>query len=658
MGTLRTTRRRSRILSAIVACLLLAPLVGAALATRAAADDIPQLVGQITDRTNAQVLSSGRQRIQPVLDELVRTDDIQLFVLFVETTAARTVTAFADETAGANSLGGNDALLVVAMTDRSDAIWRSSSYLDRLTDRELQTVLSQQVEPLLRDGDYAGAAIAAAYGLRSASRTNEGVAPAPAPAPSASLPDLGFVVPLILIVVGAVVLWSVLASRRRERAALAARAAQDAQRATEANAALIRADESLRDAQQEMGYAEAQFSAEEIAPYRAAVGAAEVELKAAFTLRQQLDDAVPDTEDARRQMVEGIVTHATKALALLDEQRKRVEEMRELERRAPELLAALHQQVSDIAARLPGAERTIAGFARYAEQSWSSVKSNASDARDLVSRASAHVSEGEAASQQGDAAGAAKGVREAQQDLTEAMRLLDAIESVAAAISEAQRTARDHVAAASSDIEKATALARAHAEPEHEQRLATARAAMASAESALASPTPDFLAAVKLAVEAGSGATAVLAELRQEEERRAGEARALAAQLQIARDAGRRAADYIAPRRRTIGATARTRLAEAERHLADAEQAAGGGDAAAALREAQHAQRLADEAWSLARDDVRDAEGQGPWTGFPRAPVIIPFPFPIGGSHGPVGGGWRPPISIPRPGGGSVGGRW
>ena len=38
--------------------------------------------------------------------------------------------------------------------------------------------------------------------------------------------------------------------------------------------------------------------------------------------------------------------------------------------------------------------------------------------------------------------------------------------------------------------------------------------------------------------------------------------------------------------------------------------------------------------------------------------VFIAFPFPIGGSHGPRGGGWRPPISIPRPGGGSVGGRW
>jgi hypothetical protein len=163
---------------------------------------------------------------------------------------------------------------------------------------------------------------------------------------------------------------------------------------------------------------------------------------------------------------------------------------------------------------------------------------------------------------------------------------------------------------------------------------------------------------VKLATEAGTGAGTVLAEVKQEEERREREARVAAAQLQVARDAYRRAEDFIAPRRRTIGSTARTRLAEAERHLANAEQLVGAGDHAGALREAQQAQRLADEALSLARGDLDDAESRGPWTGFPRGgPVFIPFPFPVGGGHG-GGGGFRPPIAIPRPGGRSIGGRW
>lgn len=629
------------------------------LAAPASADDIPGLQGQITDRSSAQVLSRDAARIQAVLDELLRSDDIQLFVLFVESTSGRTVTDFADETARVNSLGANDALMVVALTDRTDALWRSDDYLDRLTDRELETVLAQQIEPRLRDGDYAGAVIAGAEGIRAAARGDGTV---PVPVTPSGAPNVGYVLPIVLIVAGAALLWLVISTRRREAATAAARARKDAERAQEANALLIRADESLRDAQEEMGYAEAQFTPADVAPYRAAAATAATELKAAFTARQQLDDAVPEDPDTRRRLVEDVHARATKALSLLDEQRRRVAEMRELERRAPELLAELLDQIEAASARLPEAERTVAGFARYAEQSWSSVKSNAVDARDLLGRAGAHVVDGETALKGSDAAAAAKAVREAQQDLAEAARLIDSIGAVAKAIAAAESTAREHIAAAKSDIERAaTALARG-ATGEQQSRFDTARTALAAAEAAVAAARPDYVASVRLATEADRDADAILAELKQQAEREEREARLAATQLQVAQDAYRRASDYVSPRRRAIGATARTRLAEAERHIDRARQLNDAGDRAGAATEAQRAQRLADEAWSLAREDLREAESAGPWTGFPRGgPVIIPFPFPFptgGGSGRSVGSGWRPPISLPRPGGRSVGGRW
>ena len=637
--------------------LLLVALLSVALSGVAFADDIPHLGGQLTDRSSAQVLTSGATQIQSSLNDLLIKDDVQLFVLFVETTGTRNVTDFATETATQNSLGGNDALLVVALTDRSDALWLSD-YLSRITNDEAQTVLTQQLEPRLRTGDYVGAVTAAIGGISAASRNSGGNATvAPTTQPSAGV-DLGWLNGVVLVVVAGALLYVAFTIVRRRRTEAATQHQRDTKRAEEANALLIRADESLRDAQQEMGYAEAQFTPEDVAPYRDAVAGASTELKAAFTARQQLDDAIPEDAATRRALVESIVTRATKALSLLEEQRKRVEEMRELEKRAPELLLQLKEQISAQSARVADAERTVAGFGRYAEQSWASVKTNVADARDLLARATAHVAEGDAASQKGDAAGAAKGVREAQQDLAEATRLLDAIATVATAIAEAQRTVREHLAGASADIDKASATLARGATPERERTLAGARAALASAENALSSPTPDFLAAVKLAAEAGTAAGAVLAEVKQEEERREREARVAVTQLQVAQDAHRRAEDFIAPRRRTIGSTARTRLAEAERHLATAQQLAGGDDHAGALREAQQAQRLADEALSLARGDVDEAESHGPWTGFPRGgPVFIPFPFPIGGGgHG--GGGFRPPIVIPGPGGRSIGGRW
>ncbi|HYU81913.1 MAG TPA: TPM domain-containing protein, partial [Candidatus Polarisedimenticolia bacterium] len=429
MTDLRIVRALAR-LTVILLCAL-------ALGSTAFADDVPRLKGSITDTTKDQVLASGRPQIQPALDDLLRTDDIQLFVLFVDTTGSLTVTEFADESARVNSLGGNDALLVVAMTDRTDAIWRSDAYLDRLTDRELLTVLSQRVEPKLRGGDLAGAVIASAQGIREASATATPSNPStPSPAPEA-----GPLVWVLLLVGGGVLAWTVFSSKRRERTETAARQQRDAQRAQEANALLIRADESLRDAKEEMQYAEAQFSPPEVAPYRDAVTGAATELKAAFTIRQQLDDAIPEDADTRRRFVEEIVNRATKALSLLEEQRRRVEEMRDMERRAPELLTELHEQISTAGGRLPGAEQTLAGLARYAERSWSSVKGNVEDARALLARATSAAADGDTALAKDDRGVAAKAIREGQQELAEAGRLIDAIAAAAAAIKEAERSA-------------------------------------------------------------------------------------------------------------------------------------------------------------------------------------------------------------------------
>jgi type II secretory pathway pseudopilin PulG len=631
--------------------ILFVALVSLALATATFADDVPRLEGQITDLSHDRVLASGRARMQPVLDELVRSDDIQLFVLFVETTGDRTVTDFTDETARTNSLGGNDTLLVIALADRTDALWRSDSYLDRLTDRELETVLSQQVEPRLRDSDFVGAVIASAEGLRGASRAES---PSDPLTPLAA-PDLWFLVPAVLVGAGGLLLWNALATRRRERTAAAARAQRDAQRTREANALLIRADESLRDAQEEMAYAEAQFTAADVAPYRDAVAAASTELKAAFRIRQQLDDAVPEDADTRSRLVEEIAVRATKALALLEEQRRRIEEMRDLERRAPELLGKLREQLVVASSRLPDLERTLAGLTRYAERSWSSVKANVADARELLALSTAAVADGEAALKGSNAASAAKAVRAAQHDLTEAARLLDAIAALAATIREAEQTAPAHIAAAAADVEKAGDALKSSGSAEHRRRLEDARSALAAAQNEISSAPPDFLAAVKLATAADTGADAILAEVRQEDERRAREARLAATQLKLAQESYQRASDYIAPRRRTIASTARTRLAEAERLLERARQLIDAGDLASAVSEAQRAQRLADDARSLAQDDMREADSRGPWTAFPHGgPVIIPFPFPGGGPSRPSGGG----LPIPRPGGRSVGGRW
>ena len=59
----------------------------------------------------------------------------------------------------------------------------------------------------------------------------------------------------------------------------------------EANRALLAADEALKDAANDVEFAAAQWGDEEVVPYRDAIRHANDELRAAFALRQKLDDA-------------------------------------------------------------------------------------------------------------------------------------------------------------------------------------------------------------------------------------------------------------------------------------------------------------------------------------------------------------------------------
>ncbi|HEX7223834.1 MAG TPA: TPM domain-containing protein, partial [Candidatus Limnocylindrales bacterium] len=87
----------------------------------AVAAEIPSLDGPVTDRTG--VLDGRVGEIETAIEDLLDEANVQLWVLFVPTTEDLNATDYATEAAAANSLGANDALLVVAIDDRTDAIW-------------------------------------------------------------------------------------------------------------------------------------------------------------------------------------------------------------------------------------------------------------------------------------------------------------------------------------------------------------------------------------------------------------------------------------------------------------------------------------------------------------------------------------------------------
>jgi uncharacterized membrane protein YgcG len=616
------------------------------------AEDAPRLQGALTDTTGA--LTDRADEIADASDRVLDEYGVQAFVVFVGSTDDLTVTQFADETARINSLGGDDALIVVALDDRTDAIWVSDA-LD-ITDDEIDRIIVDVLEPGLRDGDFGGAAIATMEALGEANaagipaETPATTPPPPAPTPDEGIgggptergPDLTSLLAIGLIALGGFLLV------RRYLAARGSREEQDRRARTlarDANAVLLGADERVRDAATEIGFVEAQYGADETAPFRDAVARARAELQAAFTLRQQLDDDIPEDAATRTKMLEEIIERGRRATGLLDEQTDRVRALRDLERDAPQALASLPERIDRLEGRLPAADAALQRLASYADAAWAPVRGNAVEVRKGVAGARAAVADGTAALEANDRPRAALAARTALEGVTGAETLLDGIDKLASSLAEAEQRIPDELRAARVDLADAQQAARANGpDASLAARIRAAETALASAERAASARPSNPVAALREATEAHRLADEALVAVQEEAAARARLLAAATSSVQTARISVDRAADYIASRRRGVGRQARTRLAEAERHLADA-AALQATEPQTAIDAARRAERMADEAYRLAGSDFDDWDHGGPGWGQRRGETDMTGAI-IGGilggilSGGTGGGGW------------------
>ena len=213
--------RRPTIHARLVA---LAFALAAALVVPAAAfaQQVPRLEGQVTDLTSQRVLASGRAEIDRALSDLRSRHNIHLFVLFTDTIAGANVRDYARQVADVNSLGDNDALLVVAVRDRAYFLALDASQESVITASEASRVRTREIEPRLSSGDWAGAVVAGARGLGDAAAGTAGaVGPEPAgePARGGGL-NLWPVIAIGLLLLGGWWVWgAVTRSRRRKVAA-------------------------------------------------------------------------------------------------------------------------------------------------------------------------------------------------------------------------------------------------------------------------------------------------------------------------------------------------------------------------------------------------------------------------------------------------------
>ena len=584
-----------------------------------------RLAGPITDDISA--LGGSTSGVQASLDDLQQATGAQLWVWYTDTLGGQVSGDFATATAEASSLGTTDVLLVIAVNDRAYGYWKGDNV--KISDAELEQVLSRDMEPALRTHDYLGAITGTANGLLAALNggavaQGESAVPGATTIPGGQSGDAADGSPVGTLITGVIVVallvaggWFVLRASARGRAGGSVpgdpggpgdpnadlAAMQPKQLDELANRILVETDDAIRDSDQDLGFAQAQFGDEAAAPFVAAITAARGDLKGAFTIRQQLDDATPEDAPTRRQMLTDLVVGCRKAQDRLRAETHRFEELRALEKEAPDILAKLPAEADGLAARLPAAQATLAGLTGYADADWQAVAVNVDNARTRIAAVRAAADQGTTALAAGATGTAAQAARLGEDGLAQGADFLDAIDRLASELEEARTKVDAELAAAEADLAKAKAAA-AGTLPDADvaRRLAEAEQLLAEARTALDPPKPDVTGAYDKARRADELADAVEKGIRTAREQQARDTARLEAGLRAAQMAVTRASDYVGGHRGGIGTEARTRLAEAARHLGQA-VALGPADSAGALAEADHATRLAAEAQTLAEQD-------------------------------------------------------
>jgi uncharacterized membrane protein YgcG len=583
------------VLLAVVAGVLAWPLSATAVP--------PPSLGSSYVLDQADVLTNAQEaEVQSRLVRLTTDTGFDMWVAYVdEFTQPEAAEEWANETANRNNLGPHQYLLAVSVGGR--AYYLSGDVDDgALTSDQLATIEQDLVQPALASGDWAGAAVKAAEGLTAAERA----APAPpAPTPTGSGPDLGLIVLVVLLVlaIGGGLLWFGL-RRRRRTASGGSVAPQESieDLARRAGSALVATDDAIKNSEQELGFARAQFGDDAAAPFVDVLAQAKADLDRAFTISQQLDDATPETPDQQRAGYTEILRLCASADEALDAKAAAFDELRALEADAPGALARLQQQHAAAAAALPTADNELGRLrGKYADTALAPVADNVAQARARFDLAAQQIAAASGALAVGDTGEAAVALRAAQAAVTQAETLEKAVSSLGTDLTDAERRSSELVAEIDGDIAAAGALS----DPDGRiaGAVAAASAQLNAARAALGGERSDPLGALATLEQANTTIDGVIAEARDAAERQRRAASQLDTALMQARAQVSSTESFIAARRGAVGPTARTRLAEAGAALVQAEQLRTS-DPVSALSLAQRAVQLSSEAGSLAQNDV------------------------------------------------------
>ena len=574
---------------------------------------IVDTVDAVTNRTD---------EVTAALDELFADTGADLFVAYVDSfTGVEDREQWADQTADNNGFGATDVLLAVATDDRQFQLSVASDFA--LTDAQLQQIETIAIEPALRQSDWAGAAIGAAEGLSATLQGEPVMAGEITPGDESPGGGVGGLLIFVFIVIAVLVLLAVgaviLLARRSRTGPLPAgagaptglQALPTPELKRRASSTLVQTDDAIRSSEQELGFAIAQYGTETTTAFRNALEKAKAQLSQAFTLQQKLDDSEPDSTEQARAWYAAIIDLCSQANLTLDAQTDAFDELRQLEKNAPEVAATVTRDAAAVEARLTRSEESLAALAaRYTDAALGTVADNPLEARERLTFTQTALARAATRLGAGDSAAAAVDIRAAEESVDQARLLLDAVDRLGTDLAGATRQIAATVAELHTDLVTARGLpATTEAAAALPGVIGQAEQTLAEVRARSAAGRINPLELMALLDAANTPMDAALQGVR-DAEARAQRARATLNQNLLAAHGQVSAAeDFITARRGAVGAEARTRLAEAGRVLVEAESLATT-NPDAALAASQRANSLAAAATARARNDVDGFAGQ------------------------------------------------
>ncbi|MET4588932.1 TPM domain-containing protein [Arthrobacter sp. 754] len=563
---------------------------------------------------NANVLGSRKGEVQQAIQTLLKDHKYNLYVVTVNSFENPAKPEdWGKAVATQKSMGKADVLLAISTAGQFYFATDASSAI-----RSKQSTISQNaVTANLAGGkkDYAQAAIDTAKAIGDAAGGGSGNVPGDGAGAS------------VLVGAGVVAAGGAGAylyfRNKRKKAAQASSASYGPQGAEldplaslsieelrrKSGSLIIEADDAIKSSEQELGFAQAQYGDAAVGNFTKALAEAKAHMSESFKLQQQLDDHIPDTEEQQRSWLGEIIRRSEAALGSLQEQKADFDSLRELEKNAPQALAAVSAGAQEADAKIANAEQSLTSLrSKYADSALVQVADNITQAKErlaFVQNATATAQEKLAA---GDSSLAAVAVRASEESLHQTNVLLDAIAKVSANLDEARGGLEAAVVDTSQDLAQAKAMIQSGEHPELAGPVAGVEQALAQVKAEIQGGKIDPIATLQRVETAHQALDQSLTGIRdkQEQARRAEaslQQTIMSAQAQISATS-----DYITARRGGVGTEARTRLAESQRNL-DYALSISRNDPVTALTYAQQAHALAAQAAQLAQADVDNFGG-------------------------------------------------